>query len=598
MNSTLAPSARSTHPSSAAAADLLPRILQISRATARSVSPPLRGSAQTLVLLSRSALRDIQSYVSHRYGTKTISINKLKNSEGNNPVFHLRSGEEEDKEVDVSDGMAADIGAFINDDDEPAPAAMDTHRPISVYDEDFEGDVILGDDMENEASDIVLSPQAKADLAVHVCANDEFDEEETQFVQLDASPPQQEVMQYEEDAVNEDIWDDDSNFEDDASVRKAICVAPPPQSLPSPLFCKSLLPPQSPKADGENAEPLNTTFGCTSRSSSYRECQEELFSSDINSDRASSAAAACSPPQQPVLPPHGDLILVEVHEDVELDDPSWTDEIWMILRHEDEDEDEDCVVDEGICTGGDFDGLVDEVTTIEVPCNDKTNLAPIALPENALVGDTDALSSSKTTNKCTSVSPLSSPDNDTSPEAARKVRLTRSHTGVSLAALIAAADLGENSDESSDTTSDSSASEVSEEDDAVVYAYAIIPTLASERAFSNLHPCLDPTFPGHSPCATYKSLGFGRSRGAALRVVRRRFESQDYSTCESNWYRAWMKKKHEAGGGLVMVNGSSSLRFEVSSEENPFEEKVVGKHVVQMSLKDELDAVSLNQSRA
>jgi hypothetical protein len=78
---------------------------------------------------------------------------------------------------------------------------------------------------------------------------------------------------------------------------------------------------------------------------------------------------------------------------------------------------------------------------------------------------------------------------------------------------------------------------------------------------------------------------------------RRRVESQDYATGQSDWYREWMTAKYEASNTIIMFNGGSSLRYEVSAEE-VHECEVILEEEVKMSLKEELDAVCLSHLRA
>jgi hypothetical protein len=166
-----------------------------------------------------------------------------------------------------------------------------------------------------------------------------------------------------------------------------------------------------------------------------------------------------------------------------------------------------------------------------------------------------------TPNRYPPSSPASvSPDNDTSPEVARTSTLMCTRDGPSLAALIAAADASEfSSDEdNSDTASDHS----DDESPLVQYTYATTPKLLVRRQ------CLDPDFPGHSPCVTHQQRTYGRSADAAIKVLRRRFEAVHHVTGDGSWYREYILHKGEGSGEtLGMVYGGSGLRNEVSLEE-------------------------------
>ncbi|EAT84001.2 hypothetical protein SNOG_08833 [Parastagonospora nodorum SN15] len=182
-------------------------------------------------------------------------------------------------------------------------------------------------------------------------------------------------------------------------------------------------------------------------------------------------------------------------------------------------------------------------------------------------------------------------DSDSVSEAARKMRLMRSHKGTSLAALIAgasvsdflaaliaAADLSESSQEDSDTESDAN------EDcpPLVRYKYINTPEPAS------CSPCYDPTFPGHSPCATHEQLAYGKSAIAAIKLLRRRFEAEHDATGDGAWYREWIVEKGESGipAGALM-HGGSMLRYEIMCEDE--EELENDEHYDESSFLYELD---------
>ncbi|KAH5407080.1 hypothetical protein HBI42_132890 [Parastagonospora nodorum] len=171
-----------------------------------------------------------------------------------------------------------------------------------------------------------------------------------------------------------------------------------------------------------------------------------------------------------------------------------------------------------------------------------------------------------------------SPDNDTSPEVARVSQYTDHHPSPSLAALIAAADLSESSQEDSDTESDAN------EDcpPLVRYKYINTPEPAS------CSPCYDPTFPGHSPCATHEQLAYGKSAIAAIKLLRRRFEAEHDATGDGAWYREWIVEKGESGipAGALM-HGGSMLRYEIMYEDE--EELENDEHYDESSFLYELD---------
>ncbi|KAH3973493.1 hypothetical protein HBI25_079710 [Parastagonospora nodorum] len=171
-----------------------------------------------------------------------------------------------------------------------------------------------------------------------------------------------------------------------------------------------------------------------------------------------------------------------------------------------------------------------------------------------------------------------SPDNDTSPEVARVSQYTDHHPSPSLAALIAAADLSESSQEDSDTESDAN------EDCPPLVRYKYINTPEP----ISLGPCYDPTFPRHSPCATHEQLAYGKSAIAAIKLLRRRFEAEHDATGDGAWYREWIVEKGESGipAGALM-HGGSMLRYEIMYEDE--EELENDEHYDESSFLYELD---------
>jgi hypothetical protein len=133
------------------------------------------------------------------------------------------------------------------------------------------------------------------------------------------------------------------------------------------------------------------------------------------------------------------------------------------------------------------------------------------------------------------------------------------HISSSLAALIAATDLSESSQEDSDTESDTS----EDRRPLVEYRYINTPEPTTRNS------CYDPTFPGHSPCTTHEQRAYGKSAIAAIKLLRRRFEAEHDATGDGAWYREWIVAKGESGipAGALM-HGGSMLRCEIMYEDD------------------------------
>jgi len=71
--------------------------------------------------------------------------------------------------------------------------------------------------------------------------------------------------------------------------------------------------------------------------------------------------------------------------------------------------------------------------------------------------------------------------------------------------------------------------------------------------------CYDPNFLGHSPCATHLPGGKGKSPDAAIRVTQDRFMDRHYKTTPMRRYKDWCTLKYEFG--QEMVHGPSDLRL-------------------------------------
>jgi hypothetical protein len=577
-NSSLEASARSTYAAFATITQKLQRSDNMSRCD--SVPSPLRGPAHKLSAMSRSTLQDIQSYVSYRYGAQQKMTNEVKKPTGDKFVLHLRPDEMEEAKVDITDEVGTDLASLINDYQEHAPAVMDTQHPVSVYSDNLEGDVDLEDNAEDDRARFVLSSEVEADLITYICTDQDPDEEELQSPRHVASPHQYDLVQQHANVAELDIWDQDFELSDEASIQEAICTPlTSPRSTPSAYISPSSSSVTSPlpTAISEDFKLVEIPSGRRSRAGFHRVVQVNPPSREANLDEADpELVVSTSSSQHAAFLPCADI---EV------------DETWRMLQHEKSHEHP--IEHNGSYTLGDIDGVTGEDTTTDECCDDDAK-APVSPSELIFAHEEDTCTSPHTSS---SVSPVSLNVDDTSAEATRKVCLARSHGGVSLAALIAAAGLDEEDPDLSSTSDTSSDSEDSELDTSYGYIYSNTPVCASENGYSNQPPCLDPTFPGHSPCAGYKSLGFGRSRDDALEAVRRRVESQDYATGQSDWYREWMTAKYEASNTIIMFNGGSSLRYEISAEE-VHECEVILEEEVKMSLKEELDAVCLSHLRA
>ncbi|KAH7088709.1 hypothetical protein FB567DRAFT_627288 [Paraphoma chrysanthemicola] len=209
----------------------------------------------------------------------------------------------------------------------------------------------------------------------------------------------------------------------------------------------------------------------------------------------------------------------------------------------------------------------------------------------------------------TTTTKTSDPSLDTASrnEAARKARLMRSHMGVSLASLIAAADsdtppmvdaVDDRDIKTSPTTPEYSPLAVSprtspdddtspevarasllprskgstslaaliaaasnspdhfpsspsddpdsdSESDTDISSETNTPSSLHKTTTSRRRPCYDPTFPGHAPCATHRMRIFGRSHIAATQLLRDQFETKFAATGYVGWYRAWVEVKRE-----------------------------------------------------
>jgi hypothetical protein len=578
FNSSPEASARSTYAAFATIMQKLQRSDNMSRCD--PVLSPLRGPAHKLSAMSRSTLQDIQGYVSYRYGAQQKMTNEVKKPTGDKFVFHLRPDEMEEAKVDITDEVGTDLASPINDYQEYAPALMDTQHPVSVYSDNLEGDVDLEVNAEDDQARLILSLEVEADLITYICTVQDPDEEKVRSLRHIASPHQHDLVLQHADVAEVDIWDQDFELSDDDSVQEAICTPlTSPRSAPSTYISPSsssvTIPP--PTAIGEDFKLVEIPSGRRSRAGFHRVVQVDPPSSEANLDEADpELVVSTSSSQHAAFLPYADI---EV------------DEIWRSLQHEKSRK--YSIEHNGGYTHGDIDEVAGEDTTTDEFCDDDAK-TPVSPSKLILANEEDTSTSPHTPS---SVSPVSLNVDDTSAEATRKVRLARSHGGVSLAALIAAAGLDEGDPDSSSTSDTSSDSEDNGLDTSFGYIYSNTPVRASENGYSNQPPCLDPTFPGHSPCAGRKSLGFGRSRDAALQAVRRRVESQDYATGQSDWYREWMTAKYEASNSIVMFNGGSSLRYEVSAEEVHGCE-VILEEEVKMSLKEELDAVCLSHRQA
>lgn len=102
-------------------------------------------------------------------------------------------------------------------------------------------------------------------------------------------------------------------------------------------------------------------------------------------------------------------------------------------------------------------------------------------------------------------------------------------------------------------------------------------SLSSEfSSTSGLRVCLDPIFPGHSPCHHHVQRKFGRSAASALKSFRFRFECVQ-SAGENNGYCKWWRDmKNTPGVEQGLVHGGSWLQWEIkfTDEENEEDEEL------------------------
>ncbi|KAF2029633.1 hypothetical protein EK21DRAFT_89576 [Setomelanomma holmii] len=131
--------------------------------------------------------------------------------------------------------------------------------------------------------------------------------------------------------------------------------------------------------------------------------------------------------------------------------------------------------------------------------------------------------------------PTTSPDNDTSPEAAHSPCLQQSRP-------ILSQTLHPNSTSSPMTM-----------------------TLLSESPSPS--PAATPSSLAmrHAPCAKHITRKYGHSCNAAIHMLRDHFEARHSSTGHVGWYQAWCEVKPNGSGD--MVHGGSRLRYEVTGED-------------------------------
>ncbi|CAO2655042.1 Nn.00g117750.m01.CDS01 [Neocucurbitaria sp. VM-36] len=127
-----------------------------------------------------------------------------------------------------------------------------------------------------------------------------------------------------------------------------------------------------------------------------------------------------------------------------------------------------------------------------------------------------------------------------------KTLIKRHDNKVPLAHLISLA----NADDTHVLDSDSYHSDIPPSPQTTLYSFA-------------LKPCLDPHFPGHTPCHAHEQRAFGRSAEDAVEVLRERFEIAHFEMGHRGSYRAW--------SGAKGVRGGSGLRREVVCDQIPFE---------------------------
>jgi hypothetical protein len=226
-NSSLAPSARNTYLNSAPVMQHLQQTCETSRRSPGS--SPLHGPAHKLPAMNRSTIQDIEGFVSYRYGAMDKDTNEMKEPTGKKIVFHLRPDEVEDDEVEVEVAreMEVDLASLINDDEETASAAAVIQCLMLIYNDDFEGEVELDDNAEDEQAQVFLG---EADLASYICAIVGSDEDETQSGQLAASVDDQELPHQQEHISELNKWDNNFEFDDNTSVQEAI-VTPPTRPI-------------------------------------------------------------------------------------------------------------------------------------------------------------------------------------------------------------------------------------------------------------------------------------------------------------------------------------------------------------------------------